>query len=70
MQRLQRRSSASARPQERPRSNHPNKRVKSSADADVSESADDIIRRSSSVLAGGWFGQRDPGRQGPPVFER
>ena len=70
----QRGSSASAPPQERQHSNHPNKRVKRSADADVPESTDGTIRRSSSVLAGGWFGQRDQSRQRPPrpkpVFER
>ena len=67
-------SSASALPQERQHPNHPNKRVKRSADADVSESTGGTIRRSSSVLAGGWFGQRDQGRQRPPrpksVLER
>jgi len=39
-----------------------NKRVKRSTD--VSESTDSTIRRSNSVLSGGWFGQR--GRQRPP----
>ena len=48
----QRRSSVSARPQERQHSNHPTTRVKWSADSDISESTDDIIQGSSSVLAG------------------
>ena len=43
-------------------SNHPNRRVKRSADVDIPEGRDSIIRRSSSVPAGGWFGQRDQGR--------
>ena len=42
----------SARPQERQHSNHPTTRVKWSADSDISESTDDIILGSSSVLAG------------------
>ena len=66
----QRRSSPSALPQERQHSNHPNRRVKRSADADISESTDGTLRRSSFVLAGGWFRQRDQNRQRPPVFER
>ena len=65
-----RRSSASALPQERQHSNHPTRRVKWSADAGTSESTDGTLRRSSSVLAGGWFGQRDQGRRRPPVFGR
>ena len=66
----QRRSSASALPQERLQSNHPNKCVKWSAGAGASGSTDGTIRRSSSVLAGGRFRQRDQGRQRPPVFGR
>ena len=66
----QRRSSASALPQEQQHSNHPTRRVKRSFDADVSESTDSTFRRSSSVLARGWFRQRDQNRQRPPVFER
>ena len=57
--------------QQRQHSNHLNKRVKWGADADVSEKYRPYCTRqkSSSVLAGGWFGQLDQARQHLPVFE-
>ena len=61
---------ATAPLRQRQHSNHLNKHIKRSADADVSESKDRTRQRSTSALAAGWFDQLDQARLRPPLFER